>query len=109
MNLHYLYCILAFSVGLLAGFQGIYNRYKKDSLGALGTLPGVAYLLTRGLVPAIVFIVAYAAGLIESQLLVWSLGFGLGAETVLRTKFYLGEAQKPGGKIEITRGLADLL
>lgn len=109
MNWYYLYCILAFSVGLLAGFQGIYNRYKKDSLDALGTLPGIAYLLTRGLVPAVVFVIACASGLIQNQLPLWSLGFGLGAETVLRTKFYLGEAQRPGGKIEITRGLADLL
>jgi hypothetical protein len=91
MNWYYLYCILAFSVGLLAGFQGIYNRYKKDSLDALRTLPGTAYLLSRGFVPAAVFIIAYATGLIQNQLPVWSLGFGLGAETALRTKFYLGE------------------
>ncbi len=110
MNWYYLYCILAFSVGLLAGFQGIYNRYKKDSLDALRTLPGIAYLVSRGSVPAAVFIIAYATGLIQNQLPVWSLGFGLGAETALRTKFYLGEAQKPGGNIEeVTRGLADLL
>ena len=110
MTWDYLYCRLAFFVRLLAGFQGIYNRYRKDSLDALGTLPGIAYLLSRGLIPATVFVVAYATGLIESRLPVWSLGFGLGAETALRTKFYLGEAKKPGGNIEeVTRGLADLL
>src|SRR6266849_6663922 len=110
MNWNYLYCLLALLVGLLAGFQGIYNRYKKDSMDALGTLPGIAYLLSRGLMPATGFIIVYATGLIETRLAVWSLGFGLGTETALRTRFYLGDAQKPGGNIEaVSKGLADLL
>jgi hypothetical protein len=110
MSWYYLYGILAFLVGLLAGFQGVYNRYKKDSIDALGTLPGVAYLFSRGFVPAAVFIIFHAAGLIQTNLPVWSVSIGLGGEALLRTKFYLGEIQKPEGKIEeVTRGLADLL
>lgn len=110
MNWFYLYGILAFIVGLLAGFQGIYNRYKKDSLDALMTLPGIAYLFTRGFVPGTVFVIAYGSGLIQDRLAGWSLAFGIGGEALLRTKFYLGESQKAGGNIEeVTRGFADLL
>ena len=40
MDWNYLYSVVAFVIGGLAGFQGVYERYKKDSPKAAITLPG---------------------------------------------------------------------
>jgi hypothetical protein len=61
MDWNYLYSIVAFVIGGLAGFQGVYERYKKDSPKASTTLPGFFYLLTRATFPAGVFAGLYVS------------------------------------------------
>ncbi|MEK6325434.1 MAG: hypothetical protein AABN33_27655 [Acidobacteriota bacterium] len=89
MNWNYLYSIVAFVIGGLAGFQGVYERYKKDSAKASTTLPGFAYLLTRGIFPAGIFAGFYAAHLIENNLAITALACGTGAELFLRSKIFI--------------------
>lgn len=110
MDVNYLYSLLAFAVGVLAGFQGVYERYQKDSIAGALTFPGIFYLFTRGALPALVFISLYASNLIEDNLWAMSLACGTGAEVVLRLKLYIGEKQTGnGGFEEILRGPFDLL
>jgi hypothetical protein len=109
MDWKYLYFLLSFSVGLLAGFQGIYDRYKRDSLHTLYTSSGIIYILTRGIIPAIIYLVLYGTGVIESRLAIWALGCGTGAELILRMKFYIKEEHTDVGSIELLRGPFDLL
>jgi len=42
-----IYGLVAFVIGGLAGYQGVYEKYRRDSTKALTTLPGLFYLLTR--------------------------------------------------------------
>ncbi|HLF84065.1 MAG TPA: hypothetical protein VI837_07830 [Blastocatellia bacterium] len=110
MNWNYLYSIVAFVIGGLAGFQGVYERYRKDSPKASTTLPGFFYLLTRALFPAGIFAGLYASRLVESNLLVTALGCGTGAELFLRTKIFIKQEQKGPGNIEdLLKGPLDLL
>lgn len=110
MDWNYLYSLVAFVIGGLAGFQGVYERYKKDSPKASTTLPGFFYLLTRALFPATLFGGLYAAGLIDSKLLITSLACGAGAEIFLRTKIFIKQEQKAPGNIEdLLKGPLDLL
>jgi len=110
MDLNYLYSFVSFLIGLLAGFQGIYERYQNDSVTALSTLPGVSYLISRGTVPAAIFIFLYAKGyLLGSELFLQALACGTGAELVLRTRFYVKQSQKDGSIEELVKGPFDLL
>ena len=110
MDWNYLYSVVAFVIGGLAGFQGVYERYKKDSSKAATTLPGFVYLLTRALFPTGVFAGMYASRLIESKLLLTSLACGTGAELFLRTKIFIKQEQKGPGNIEdVLKGPLDLL
>jgi hypothetical protein len=105
----YLYLLVSFSVGFLAGFQAIHDRFKKDCWSASQTKPGLGYLLSRGALPAVVFVLLYASGLIAAYQFLWSLGLGVSAEGVLRARFYIKEEQKEGGSIDILKGPFDLL
>lgn len=110
MNWNYLYSMVAFIIGGLAGFQGVYERYKKDSPKASTTLPGFFYLLTRAAFPAGIFAGLYGSGLIESKLLLTALACGTGAELFLRTKVFIKQEQRGPGNIEdLLKGPLDLL
>jgi hypothetical protein len=109
LDWNYFYSLLAFLVGLAAGFQGIYERYQKDSLRASVTFPGIFYLLTRGAVPALIFVTLYGYRIIESRLLLQALACGTGAELVLRSRVYVKQEQKDGSIEELLRGPFDLL
>lgn len=110
MDLNYLYSMVAFVIGGLAGFQGVYERYKKDSSKASTTFPGFFYLLTRALFPAAIFAGLYAYRLVESNLLVTALACGTGAELFLRTKIFIKQEQKgPGNTEDLSKGPLDLL
>ncbi len=105
----FLFAALSFLVGALAGFQGIHSRFKKDSISASRTLFGFLYLLSRGAIPAAIFVFVYGSGLIERYLILWALTCGVSAETVLRSKFYIKETDKDGGSIDLIKGPFDLL
>lgn len=109
MDWKLLYSLISFLIGLLAGFQGIHNRFKKDSISASATISGCFYLLSRGLIPAAIFVFAYESALVAHNLFVWALACGVSAETVLRSKFYLKEAEKDGGTVDLIKGPFDLL
>jgi hypothetical protein len=109
MDWNYLYSLLSFFIGVAAGFQGIYERYYKDSLSASLTLPGLAYLLSRGAIPALLFGILYGYRFVERALPLQALACGTGAELVLRSRVYLRQAQKDDGVEELLRGPFDLL
>jgi hypothetical protein len=110
MDWNYVYSLVAFVIGGLAGFQGVYERYKKDSPKASTTLPGFLYLLTRAAFPAGIFAGLYGSGLIEGRLLLTSLACGTGAELFLRTKVFIKQEQRAPGNIEdLLKGPLDLL
>lgn len=105
----YLYLLVSFSIGFLAGYQGLHNRFKKDSWSALFTLHGLLYILSRGLVPALIFTILYASSLIRSNPFLWSLFLGTGFEGFLRSTFYIKEEQKDGGSIDVFKGPFEIL
>lgn len=110
MDWNYLYSFVAFMIGGLAGFQGVYERYKKDSPKASTTLPGFFYLLTRAAFPAAIFAGLYGSRLIDSKLLLTSLACGAGAELFLRTQIFIKQEQREPGNIEdLLKGPLDLL
>ena len=93
-------------MGSASGFQSVYERFRKHSATVSGSLPGLIYLLSRGIVPALIFIGLYHFGKIGDPLWLWALGCGMGAETVLRSKIYLYKGRK---NEDILRGGLDLL
>jgi hypothetical protein len=108
MDWKYLYSVLSFIVGVLSGFQGIHERYKKDSDDAAFTVPGLAYLFSRGLVPAVIFIALYSSYTIDNPLIL-SVTCGVGAEIILRTKLYIKKEQQGDRSDDLLRGPFDLL
>jgi hypothetical protein len=85
--------VLAFLVGGLAGFQGIYNKYGQASLRLAAKPMGVLYFATRGIVPAALFCISLGHG---PNIPPWTLALGLGASTelFLRMKFYIKDSDK---------------
>lgn len=100
MSWDVLYCALSFVIGVLAGFQGIHDRYRDDALSASATRWGVVYLFTRGLVPTLVFFGVYAYRTPETRLWLQALVCGAGAEAVFRSRFYWTQAQRDDGSVE---------
>lgn len=109
MDWKYLYFLLSFFVGFLAGYQGLHDRFKKDSWTALLTLHGLIYTLSRGIAPSLIYVSLYATSLISTNAFLWALGLGAGSEAFLRSKFYIKEEQKDGGSIDLLKGPFDLL
>ncbi len=106
---NYSYAIFAFVIGGLAGFQGVYEKYNRDSLKASFTLPGFSYLLSRAAFPTVVFAGSYAFGFIESYLLFAALACGTGAELFLRTKIFIKQGPTGAGVEDLLKGPLDLL
>jgi hypothetical protein len=110
LDWHYLYAAIAFAVGLLTGFQAIYNRYPTEPLSSTFTLPGMSYLTSRGALPALVFVVLYYQHVIQGNFFLYSLGIGTGAELFLRTQILIKQTPKPGGGLDdLVKGPLDLL
>lgn len=108
---NYWWTVLAFFVGLLAGFQGIHNRYPLQSLLLLWKTPSLLYLATRGALPSAAYCAILASGRvlpIPAGLLALSLGAGV--ELALRTRFFIRESTKADGTInEVLWGPFNLL
>ena len=109
MELEYLYSAVSFFVGIASGFQGVYERYARESLQASLTPPGALYCLSRGVVPALVFAVSYGQHWISGNLFLFSLACGASIEVVLRMKFYVRTSKTEKGAEELMRGPFDLL
>ncbi len=98
-----------FVVGLLAGFQGVWQRFQYDAFRALKTPPGTAYLLSRGVVPLGLFWGLYThRALSSTDASSWGLavGCGVGSEAILRAKVYVKTDQQGADSYA---GLFDLL
>jgi hypothetical protein len=105
----YSWSVLAFTFGALAGYQGIYDVYGPDSNRALRAFPGVLYLLTRGGLPALVFIALYQYGVIKQFPWLQAAACGAGWEIFLRSRIYVRQVRSGGGMEELFRGPFDLL
>lgn len=107
----YWWTLAALAVGVLAGFQGIYNRYPLESISLLSAPPGLLYLATRGLVPS----ATYCAIVASRQSIpipppLFALCLGVGVELVLRMRFFVRENTKAdGGTSELMFGPFNLL
>jgi hypothetical protein len=107
---YYFLSLVSFLVGGASGFQGIYETYRKDSPRVAVTLPGFFYLISRGAVPSILFLLLYSRKIIEDNLFIWALACGTGVELILRSKISIKQTQEQGGNIqELLRGPLDLL
>jgi len=105
-----MYALIAFSFGALAGFQGIYERYGSYSNRAWRFLPGLLYLLTRGLFPALGFAGLYHYGVIRQALWLQAAACGAGWELFVRSKWYVKSVPRGGDKFEeIYKGPLDLI
>lgn len=68
-------------------------------------MPGLFYLLSRGLIPAAIFAGLYHEDLLRTHLLLWALVCGTGAELLLRSQVFI----KQQGAEELSKGLFDLV
>lgn len=103
------WAILSFLIGIGAGFKDLYERYPDAFEVAAGQWPGTCYLLSRGVLPAAVFVVLFETGVIATRLPLQALAIGTGAELFLRSSFLVKTAQKPAGTIdEVLKGPLDL-
>jgi hypothetical protein len=93
--------VVAFAIGVLAGFQAIYERYGDESFTSVNTFPGYSYLALRGLVPAFFFLLLYASTQNHTffHLLGLAVGLGLGTEVVLRSQIQLKSTKRKSGAL----------
>ena len=103
--------VVPMGIGLLSAGQTIQSKQGIDFFAALTTGWGFVYWLSRGLVPVGTYIAWYFKfqNPHEHSILAAAL-CGLGSETLLRAKVYLGQTQTAGGKPEdVFKGLFNLI
>jgi len=104
------YGFVSFTVGFLAGFQAVYERFRADSLKAGWTPYGVLFLSSRGAMAAIVFETFPAPAFLTDHPLWRALLYGFGVEVILRSKYYLKRFSTGDGNFgELIRGPLDFL
>src|SRR5206468_13045415 len=101
--------LLSASIGILAGFQGIYERFKRGALRAAISLPGLFYLLTRGGLPYAVFLIAWYKRFVVDNIWFWAMVNGAGTEAFLRARVYVKQTGADGKTEELLKGPFDLL
>ena len=110
LDYNYLWAIIAFAFGALAGYQGIYDFYGPQSKKALVLLPGIAYLLSRGAFPALAFSVLYGYRLIAHDLWLQSVLCGSSWELFVRSKWYVKKIRGGGKELEdLYKGPLDIV
>jgi hypothetical protein len=105
------YSLIALAVGALSGFQGVYERFRADSLRAVKSpLVGFYLALRGGLAWGVFEIVSLSTPLLSAHPAWRAFLCGTGAEAVLRSKIYFTRVAKEGGNFEeYSKGLLDLL
>lgn len=105
------FVILTFLIGCVAGFQGVYEKFKSDTPKAIVTFHGLSYLITRGAIPSVAFVILYFSDAIDQKYILWAIGCGFVYESVLRSMFYIKKEQAANGPtdLDILRGPFDLL
>jgi hypothetical protein len=107
---YYFLSLVSFLVGGASGFQGMYETYRKDSPRVAITPTGFLYLVSRGALPAILFLLLYSRKIIDNNFFLWALACGTGVELILRSKISIKQTQVQEGNIqELLRGPLDLL
>jgi hypothetical protein len=106
---NYLYCMIAFVVGMGAGYQGIHERYGSYSGRAWRFAPGLIYILSRGLVPAAIFVGLYHYGQFTQFLWLEAAACGTAWELFARTKFFVKQTEDDGKTKDIYKGPFDLV
>lgn len=98
-------------VGLLSAGQTAYGKVGSDFLNLLtGNNWGRGYLLSRMVIPCGAYVAWYFSQTPSVHSFPMALACGLGAEALLRAKFYVGTDKAGGPKTEdIYRGLFDLV
>lgn len=100
MDWNYSFGILSFIIGSLAGFQGVYEVYGPYSGRALMVRPGIFYLVTRGLFPAIVFAAFYHYRIVVQFLWLQAIACGGGWEVFARSKIYIKKVRPADDGVE---------
>lgn len=100
MDYNYLFALLSLVVGVGAGFRDMYDHFQRAAFSGAATRWGLAYLASRGFVPAATFVILLASGLIENWLPATAIGCGLGLEAVLRAKIYLKREEDAKGNFQ---------
>jgi hypothetical protein len=105
------YVIVSAVVGVIAGFQGIYERFQSDSWKAAFTRWGILYLGTRGALAAAAYFAVPLIPVLMQPPLLRAFVAGAGAEAILRSTFYVKRTKKKGTDTlkEIVGGPFDLL
>jgi hypothetical protein len=94
---------------MLAGFQGVHNRFKPESFTAANSWWGRLYLLSRGLLASALFLAAVVNGVVKDNHLFWALIYGATSELIFRTRFYIKETEKDGRTSDLIKGPFDLI
>jgi hypothetical protein len=100
MDPNYLYSLVSALIGFISATQDIYERYQKDSVQALLSLPGLSYVVARGLLSMGAFVVLYNSRAIQNRLLLFALICGAATELFMRIRIFIREERKPDGTIE---------
>lgn len=107
---HWIWSLIPFVLGLAGGYQSIHAKFGADSPRVLTTGTGWLYLLSRGVVPIVVYTIWRQLQEPPHDSLLAAALCGLGSEAVLRSRFYLGEKKSPDGKVEeVAKGIFDLV
>lgn len=110
MDHKYAYSAVSFLIGVAAGVKDVSSRYPADAIQASRTPPGLAYLASRGALPAVLFATAYYNQWVTAWLFLVAAAFGVGAEVFLRSQFLVRQSAGPNGGIdELLKGPLDLL
>ena len=100
---------LAFLAGLAAGFQGVYEKFKKRSVQATLTMPGLCYMATRAALPSGLFLANQTGHFIGGPPWLQAILIGVSSEAVIRSRFYIKQTEAAGKAEELSRGMFDLL
>jgi hypothetical protein len=94
------YALGAALLGLVAGFQGVCDRFQSNYFKAAINPLGITYMVSRALVSTVTFFGASAISILPGHPLYRAFLCGLGAETLLRSRFYALRVKKAEGTYE---------
>ena len=101
--------LVPFCIGVLSGGQTITAKMGNDLLGLLTNVWGWIYWLSRGSIPAGVYLFWLLAQPSRAHSLGVALVCGLGAETILRSKLYITSKTENGESKDVFKGVFDLI
>ena len=103
------WALLAGATGVLAGFQGLHQRYAHESFRLAYRWWGLLYLLSRGVIPMIVFLIGHDSFGEGVGGPITALALGASTEMLLRTKLFLAQREEDGRVEDLLIGPFNLL